>query len=307
VRRKERSGFTLIELLVVVAIIALLISILLPSLARARELAKRTTCAANNSGMGKGLFTYASENSDSWPIAPNSMMNSPATAVQYYNMTGKNGGMAPVNTTPTWLISPWPNTLSTTRNLWELVRSGGTSPKSFVCPSSSDGADTVDNPADYFDFPAKLTPANVDRGWVAGENNETYVSYGYQVPYGTYGKPTTEVDARMALAGDKGPYGGCSLNRNDVVAPPAMDQTKSPDEWMPYNSPNHGGLLSGEGQVVLFADSHAEFVPKPIVGVGFDNIYTNWTAETIVGRVNGNRPTAANIVPFRQTDSLIYP
>jgi len=57
----RRKGFTLIELLVVVAIIALLVSMLLPSLNRARELAKRAMCGANLNGIGKALVNYVTE------------------------------------------------------------------------------------------------------------------------------------------------------------------------------------------------------------------------------------------------------
>src|SRR5437867_12739488 len=59
--RRRKYGFTLIELLVVVAIIALLISILLPSLAGAREQAKQAYCLANMSSIGKASNAYASE------------------------------------------------------------------------------------------------------------------------------------------------------------------------------------------------------------------------------------------------------
>lgn len=58
---RRRLGFTLIELLVVVAIIALLISILLPSLQGAREQAKRAKCLANMKSISQASVGYASE------------------------------------------------------------------------------------------------------------------------------------------------------------------------------------------------------------------------------------------------------
>jgi prepilin-type N-terminal cleavage/methylation domain-containing protein len=62
--RRPRTGFTLIELLVVVAIIALLISILLPSLQRAREQAKQVVCGSNQKNLHRAVFLYAQENED---------------------------------------------------------------------------------------------------------------------------------------------------------------------------------------------------------------------------------------------------
>ena len=62
--RSERAskGFTLIELLVVVAIIAVLISILLPALGLAKKQAKQLVCNTNLRSMGQAMMLYADEN-----------------------------------------------------------------------------------------------------------------------------------------------------------------------------------------------------------------------------------------------------
>lgn len=66
--RRPHRAFTLVELLVVIGIIAVLIGILLPSLNRAREAAKRTACLSNLRELGNSFRLYATAFRDAIPI-----------------------------------------------------------------------------------------------------------------------------------------------------------------------------------------------------------------------------------------------
>jgi prepilin-type processing-associated H-X9-DG protein/prepilin-type N-terminal cleavage/methylation domain-containing protein len=66
-RQRSAGGFTLIEVLVVVAIIALLVSILLPSLQRAREQTKSLVCRTNMKTIHQAMTIYLNQNLDFFP------------------------------------------------------------------------------------------------------------------------------------------------------------------------------------------------------------------------------------------------
>jgi prepilin-type N-terminal cleavage/methylation domain-containing protein len=71
-RHVQRTGFSLLELLIVIGIIALLLSILLPAISRARELSKRVVCLSNVRQLSVAWLTYAGDNRGRFATA---MMN----------------------------------------------------------------------------------------------------------------------------------------------------------------------------------------------------------------------------------------
>jgi len=88
-RPKARRGFTLLELLVVVAVVAVLISIMLPFLSNAREASRKAVCLAHLKQTGVGVFAYAIVNDDWAPAvmeplgtrAPRTLLSRPGRSV----------------------------------------------------------------------------------------------------------------------------------------------------------------------------------------------------------------------------------
>jgi prepilin-type processing-associated H-X9-DG protein len=294
---------TLREVIVVIGILFLLLIVFLASqvfMPPGREPSRRATCEALLNGTGKSLHQYAQENNDMWPIADHAPAESDEVGRVKYapGMIGRHRGTSThrfreqTRDAENGETTVNDTEMSTTRNLWRLLRQGGVSPRAFICPSSStDQSNDEKNPADFWDF----------REWKE-------VSYGYQIPYGKRGRPSLDCDSRMPLTADKGPYGAALENKRKNPGVPTAPVNAAPDAWTPWNSPNHGG----EGQNVLFADGHVKFVLEPICGVLRDNIYTRWSdasggAKTdLTTRLHGTPPTGIE-TPWSDTDSFIYP
>jgi prepilin-type N-terminal cleavage/methylation domain-containing protein/prepilin-type processing-associated H-X9-DG protein len=130
-QRRIRRAFTLVELLVVIGIIAVLISILLPALARARESARTIACASNLREIGQALAGYISENKGVFPASnfyTGLMVTSNGTTVTQAPST-------PINGYVHWSSYLYGQTL--TQNDARFQTTGGW--EMFQCPSLQNG------------------------------------------------------------------------------------------------------------------------------------------------------------------------
>jgi prepilin-type N-terminal cleavage/methylation domain-containing protein/prepilin-type processing-associated H-X9-DG protein len=286
----KRKGFTLVELLVVIAIIALLMGILMPALARVRQLAFRLTCGTNLAGIGKAMLIYANDYEDELPRAGGrlSTWGGPvnwAAADRYaaYGVSQADGSGGKATITSCFYL---------------LVKYAEVTPKSFVC--KGDTGTTEWQLADEQNVP---TGFEMIDAWDFGNSPVDNCSYSYHVPFGQYAL-TTSSEPGLAVAADRNPW------LKSPAGDPGIFTDFQPDV-APYNGSTEtalrGNAIShqGDGQNVLFLDSHVEFAKRAFCSLEDDNIYTK-SANNIKGDAKGTAPAySANYGPMNRKDSLL--
>jgi len=275
----RRRGFTLIELLVVVAIIALLIAILLPSLGKARELANRSYCAANVRGIIQSMVVYSNENSDAYPLVmPPSTLGGYVLAT---NATGTNVGLGTYTTKDRALNAYYGTNAqlqfdngSIPANLWILVLNDQCAPKQFVCKS-----DPVATNISQLQQTSGVNPYYINFN---GSTPDFGYSYSTAYPWAGTSTPMTagswwknSTDSSLPVMCDMAPANGTGTNPT-TSTPGTSSGGVSANGSKGWNSANHGR----NGQEVGFADAHTEWASRPDIGQSNDNIFTYWNGTT---------------------------
>ena len=284
------------ELLVVIAIIALLMGILMPALSRVRQLAFRLTCGTNLAGIGKAMLIYANDYEDELPRS--------GGRDTVWGMMPPNGwkaatrqaafGLKPDGTAGSASISSC---------FYLLVKYAEVTPKSFVC--KGDAGTTEFKLSDIANVPQDF---ELIMAWDFGPPNEArkHCSYTYHVPFGKYAL-TSASEPGLAVAADRNPWIASPAGpaqsftefKPDVIGP-GISTPGTSEQARKGNAIAH----QGDGQNVLFLDSHVEFAKRSYCAVEDDNIYTISSSPNR-GDLVGTQASSRRYEPSNRKDTVL--
>jgi prepilin-type N-terminal cleavage/methylation domain-containing protein len=203
-RRRRGGGFTLIELLVVIGIIALLMSILLPAMAKARIAANKTKCASNLRQLGQFIVLFAHDHGGRIPDGHNT---------PYYGVGGW---------WPAWMY---------TKDYFVLTDDYGADQRLFICPFS-DRADKGPKSFTYgegSEFTARLESDSLpDNPHKVKDGDPDLTEYWFEFDYQYFGRNAQSDLPPFGSNPDGAPFEVTKLTRNtrmgttDDVNPPLM-------------------------------------------------------------------------------------
>jgi prepilin-type N-terminal cleavage/methylation domain-containing protein/prepilin-type processing-associated H-X9-DG protein len=289
----RNRGFTLVELLVVIGIIALLISILLPSLNKARETANKAKCASNLHQIGLAILLYQQ---DSNQLYPRTIQDTTAAPVPTWG-TGNTAASATAD--PFTNYPEKANDVSA--SFFLLLRNEQITPAVFICPSSN---------ATSWDYGGGSNSAQNWVNWNGTLGCQNNLSYSYENPFASTtaisnGWQLKNPEATYAIAADINP--GTSVPNSNGTNVTNIPTTAAASVMRNGNSPNH----QQDGQNVLFGDGHAEWETNCYCGSSRDNIYTGQlggnTGSPYPFISGGSAKAASGSSPYDGNDSILLP